>query len=230
MEKIKLNATMRTDLGKSGSKQLRKRGLVPAIVYRGGKQGRSVQIGNKELWKALHTEAGGNAIITLDILSDEKHVKKTVIVQEIQVDPVNEKVVHVDFHEISLKEKLKVNVSVNVKGEAVGVKEQEGVLTQVLWKIEVECLPQNLPHEIEVDLSKLENIDDTIFVKNLSVGKGVEVLDNPEESIVVAVPPTAEEIEPVVSEAEAVAAVEATEEKPEDEAEDKTTDTEPPEK
>ncbi|MFH1394748.1 MAG: 50S ribosomal protein L25 [Candidatus Omnitrophota bacterium] len=191
MEKIKLNATMRTDLGKSGSKHLRKNGLIPAIVYKAGKQGLNVQIDNKELWKALHTEAGGNAIINMDILKDEKRVKKTVIVQDLQIDPVNDKVMHVDFHEISLKEKLKVKIPVNIKGEGVGVKEQEGVLTQVLWEIEVECLPTAIPEHIDVHIDEL-HIGEAIHIKDMTFSQEIAVLEEPDQVVVSVSVPEAE--------------------------------------
>src|SRR4030042_5559401 len=116
----------------------------------------------------------------------------------------------------------------NFIGEAPVVKDLGGILVTNKNEVEVECLPQDLPHEIVVDLSGLAKIDDTILVKDLSVSAGVELLDNPEESIVVVTPPAEEEVDPVVSEAEAVAAVEATEEKPEGEEEAKATETETP--
>ena len=135
MEKIQLAADIREDLGKSASKHLRKTGKVPAVVYKDGKVGANIHVDTKDLWHALHTEAGENAIITLEISGKEKPVKKTVIVKEIQADPINEKFLHVDFHEISLKDKLKVKVPVAVKGEAVGVKEDEGILAQHFWEL-----------------------------------------------------------------------------------------------
>ncbi|MFC1643873.1 50S ribosomal protein L25, partial [Candidatus Omnitrophota bacterium] len=132
MEKVTLKAVPRENFGKGASKHLRKEGLIPSVVYKGGKQGANIQVDNKDLWHALHTEAGENAIITMDISGGEKSTSKTVIVKEIQLDPLSDKIVHVDFHEISLKEKLKVKVPVAVKGEPVGVKEEEGVLAQLI--------------------------------------------------------------------------------------------------
>jgi len=182
MEKIKLKAVVRKDFGKSGCKHLRKIGEIPAVVYRGGKLGANVQIGKKDLWRALHTEAGGNAIISMDITGEEKHLKKTVIVQEIQLDPVSDEVVHVDFHEISLKEKLKVKVPVVAKGEAVGVKEEEGVLAQVVWEIEMECMPTAIPDEITVNVEGL-HIGDALHIKDVEFPQDVHVLDDPEKVI-----------------------------------------------
>ncbi len=159
MEKIVLKAATREGLGKGACKQLRKEGQIPVVVYKGGKAGINIQVDTKELWKSLHTEAGENAIITLDV-SGEKSVKKTVILREIQHDPLTEAVLHVDFHEISLKDKIKVNVPVTIKGEAVGVKDNEGVLSQMIWELEVECLPTDIPEHIEVKVDELDINDD----------------------------------------------------------------------
>jgi len=224
MEKIDLPAQIRqTDLAPNA---LRRQGFIPAVVYGKGEDPMSLMITLNDFQKAYKI-AGETTIINLQL---PEGIPKMVLIKDVQISPDKGDYIHIDFYQIKAGEKLRVAIPLKFIGEAPVVKDFDGIIITNKNEIEVECLPQNLPHEIEVDLSKLENIDDTIFVKNLSVGKGVEVLDNPEESIVVAVPPTAEEIEPVVSEAEAVAAVEATEEKPEDEAEDKTTDTEPPEK
>ena len=138
MEEIRVETLSRTETGKNVCKQIRKEGFVPAVVYGKGKESQSIQVNIKDLWNALHTEAGGNAIITLDISGGGKRSTKTVIVQETQTDPIRENIIHVDFHEISMTEKIKVKVPVSLKGEAVGVKEEDGVLNQVLWEIEVE--------------------------------------------------------------------------------------------
>jgi len=201
MEKIILKGIVRKDFGKSGCKQVRKAGSIPAIVYKSGKTGVSVQVEKRDLWKALHTEAGENAIINMNITGDEKILKKTVIVQEIQVDPVSDEVVHVDFHEISLKEKLKVKVPVVAKGEAVGVKEEEGVLTQVIWEIEIECMPAAIPEHIIVHVDNL-HVGDAIHIKDVEFPQDIHVLEDPEKVVVSVHIPKVEEEEPEVSEEE----------------------------
>ena len=201
MEKVILKATLREDFGKEACKQLRKRGRIPGVTYKEGKKALSVHVDDKDLWHALHTEAGENAIITMDISGGEKEVKKTVIVRELQNDPINEKFVHVDFHEISLKDKLKVKVPITIKGEAVGVQEESGVLTQEAWELEVECLPTEIPEHIEVHVEELR-IGDSIYVKDIEAPKDVVVLDDPEHIVVSVIPPKLEEEVPEEEEAE----------------------------
>jgi len=192
MEKITLKATLREELGKSACKHLRHEGCIPAIVYKGGGEGIPVYVDNKELWHALHTEAGENAIITLDISGGKKSEKKTVMVQEKQTDPINEQFIHVDFHEISLTEIIKVKVPVTVKGEAAGVKEEDGVLNQAMWEIEVECKAMEVPEHIYVQVDDLK-IGDAIHVKEVVVPDGVKVMDDPEQMVVSVNPPHVEE-------------------------------------
>lgn len=194
MEKVTLNAVQREHLGKGACKQLRKEGMIPAVVYKGGKEGMVIQVDSKELWKALHTEAGENAIIEMKIKSGDKTSKKTVIVQEKQRDPVTDVFLHVDFHEISLKEKLKVKVPVSTKGEPVGVKEDKGILSQTIWEIEVECLPTEIPEHVDVKVEELR-IGDSIHVKDITIPGDIVILDDPEKVIVSVIPPKAEEVE-----------------------------------
>jgi large subunit ribosomal protein L25 len=194
MEKINLEALVRKETGKSAAKHVRQNDMVPAIVYKDGESGSSVKVGRKELLKALHTEAGLNAIITLEIADGDAVDTRTVIVKETQIDPLTDMVLHVDFHEISLEEKINVNIPVTVKGEAVGVTEEDGVFAQALWEIEVECLPTDIPEKIEVNVEALR-IGDAIHVKDLSVPEGVVILEDEDQVVVSVHVPEAEETE-----------------------------------
>jgi len=195
MEKIVLNAQLRETYGKGGCKKLRREGLIPCVVYKEGKETVNVQVDTKDLWHAVHSKAGENAIITMNIDGDKKD-NRTVIVKEIQHDPLNDKFVHVDFHEISLKEKIKVKVPILAKGEAVGVVEEKGILTQIMWEIEVECLPTAIPEHIEVHVNELK-IGDAIHVKEMEIPQDVVVLADAEQVVLsVNAPKEEEEEEP----------------------------------
>jgi large subunit ribosomal protein L25 len=200
MEKITLKASVREASGKSSAKRIRKEGQIPAVVYKDGNEGLSVKVDMKELWQVLHTEAGSNVIITMEIDGKEKAETKTVIIKETQVDPLNDKFLHVDFHEISLEEKLTVKVPVELKGEAPGVTEEEGVLTQVLWELEVECLPTDIPEHIDINVEALR-IGDAIHVADLALPAGVTALEEREQVVVsVHAPQAEEEAEEVIGE------------------------------
>jgi large subunit ribosomal protein L25 len=196
MEKIILKAEVRESTGKDACKHLRRDGKIPAVVYKEGKKALSVQVESKDLWHVLHTDAGENAIITMDI-SGDKATKKTVIVQETQHDPLNDKFLHVDFHEISMKEALKVKVPIHLKGEAIGVTEESGILNQIIWEIEVECLPTSIPERIEIIVEELK-IGDAVHIQEVTPPEGVKILGDPEDVVVTVTPPQAEEEEEAV--------------------------------
>lgn len=206
MEKVLLKASVREGLGKSSCKHLRKEGLIPCVVYMSGDKGLNIQVNSKELWLALHTSAGENAIITMDISGGKKKAEKTVMIKEIQQHPVNEKFVHVDFQEISLSETLRVKVPVAVKGEAPGVKEDGGVFNLVLWEIEVECLPTAIPEHIDVHVENLR-INESIHLKDLPVPEGLTFVGDHEQVVVSVTPPKAEK-EEVAPEAAVEGAIE----------------------
>ncbi|MBU3911723.1 MAG: 50S ribosomal protein L25 [Candidatus Omnitrophica bacterium] len=179
MEFVELHSSLREGKGKEISKKLREENLVPGVVYKKGEETLSLKIDRRSLAKALHTDAGENVIIKLNIEGAKKKKERTVIVKDVQKDPVKDHLLHIDFQEISLTEKLKVKVRIIAKGEAVGVKQDKGVLQHVLWEAECECLPTNIPEKIEVDVASLK-IGDSIHIKDIVLSEGVKVLENPE--------------------------------------------------
>ena len=185
MANVILKAQVRTETGKRVAKDLRNQGLVPANVYKGSKGAVSLQVIKKDLREVLSTKAGENVIITLKISGATDAQDKTVLIKEIQREPIMDEILHVDFGEISLTEMLEVNVPLVSKGEAVGVKVDDGVLEHIMWELQVECLPTNIPEKIDVDVSDMK-IGDSIFVKNIVAPEGVKIL-NDGELIVVSV-------------------------------------------
>lgn len=179
MDFVELQADIREGKGKELNKKLREEGLVPAVVYKKGEDTVNLKIDRKTLTKALHTEAGENVIIKLHIDGAKKRKERTVIFKDIQRDPIKDCLLHVDFQEISLTETLRVKVRIAPKGEAVGVKQEDGVLQHVLWEVEVECLPTNIPEKIDVDISGLK-VGDAIHVRDIKVPEGVKILEEPE--------------------------------------------------
>lgn len=194
MGKVELKAKVRRLFGKGGCRQLRRKGIVPGVVYKQGEEGDDLEIERNDLWHVLHTGAGENAIITMKISdeSNEEEYERTVILQEVQLDPINNDFIHVDFHEISLKDKLQVNVPIEIKGEAVGVTEDQGVLSQILWELEVECLPTEIPESLTVHVNELR-IGDAIHVKEMEVPEELEVLTELDHVVVSVNPPSMEE-------------------------------------
>lgn len=180
-------------------RQVRKQGFVPGVVYGQGMKSLSISVDYK-LFKKVYSEAGENAVIELEI--DGK--KYNVLVKEVQLDPVRDTFLHVDFYQINMKEKTVVSIPLVLEGEVALVKSGEAILNKSMDEVEVECLPGDMPSEIKVDLSVLKTLDDSIYVKDLKVSDNVTILSEPEESIVSLSEPRAEEVEtPVEAPAEA---------------------------
>jgi large subunit ribosomal protein L25 len=193
MEELILEAALRQDIGTNRSKNLRGKGFIPAVIYKEGKAAQPITISSGELIRLLHQHRLENAIINLKI-KDEKSTKaRPCLVKEIQHDPVHGNVIHVDFNEISLTKAIKVNVPVAAKGDAVGVKQDGGSLEVILWNIEIECLPTNIPEEIAVDVTNLK-IGDSIHVKDITVPDGVKVLNDPDATVLHVVAPMKKEV------------------------------------
>jgi len=219
MEKINLKAKIREELGKEAVKKLRGQGLVPAVVYK-GKKSLSIKVQARELFEVIHTKAGENVLVNLQV--ESKKSTQSAIIKEIQYHPVRGDVLHVDFNEISLTEALVVKVPIAVKGEAEGIKEG-GVVEHVLWEIEVECLPTEIPENIPVDVTPLK-IGDSILVKELKVPKNVKILTDLSATVISLKVPHVEEAE-VAAPEEAMAEPEVImEKKPKEEEEEAGTE------
>lgn len=203
MGKITLNAQIREDTGKSASRRLRNNYMVPAVVYKQAEKTLLIQVKTTDFIHILHTAAGENAIITLKIAPSVKTKSssaiKTVIIKEIQYHPTKENILHIDFQEISLTEKITVKVPIVLKGEAVGVKTEGGILEQMTKELEIECLPTKIPEKIEFNIEAMK-IGDIVHVKELEIPADVKVLVDSEQAVVSVSPPKVEEV-PVAEEA-----------------------------
>ena len=199
METIPLAAKPRTEVGKKATKQTRRQGKVPAILYGHGMKPLSLEVGVRDLYVALHTRAGENVVISLKV-DGVKLKESTCRIKEIQHNPVTDEIAHVDFTVISLTEKITVKVPLVVEHaeEAAGVKEG-GILDVVHHEIEVECLPTQIPEKIEVNVKEMK-IGDAIHRRDLVIPTGVECKLPPEE-VVVSLHPPAKEAEAPTEEA-----------------------------
>jgi len=201
MEQIVLEASLREEIGKSKLRSLRRLGFIPAVVYGEGKKTNAIKVDRKSFLRLIHEHHIENAIMSLRVSDNDKKAKDTtVIIKELQRDPVHDDIIHIDFNQISLTEEIKVKVPITTKGEPVGVKQEGGSLEHVLWELEIECLPTQIPEKIEIEVSELK-IGDAILVKDLSVPKEIKVLQDSEQVVVsVAAPVKEEEIAPAVEE------------------------------
>ncbi len=188
MDKVKLEAKNRQEKGKKTNKS-RREGLIPAIVYGRGVESLNIWITALDFRKLLK-KSGESTIINLEI--DGKN-GRNVIIQEIQRDPVSYKIIHLDFYQVRMDEEIETEVELVFVGESPAVKEFGGILIKNIDKLEVKCLPADLPSHIDVDVSSLKTFDDHITVGDLKIGKGVKLELEPETVIAIVTPPRSEE-------------------------------------
>jgi len=192
MEEIFLDAELREQTGRGKVKDLRDAGFLPAVVYSQGHDALAIKILRGTLLKLMHQHHLENTIINLKIKDDKPAKGRPCLVKEIQHHPVSEEIIHVDFIEISLSKAIKVNVPIEIKGEAVGVKQEGGSLEHLLWEIEVECLPTNIPKNIQVDITALK-MGESIYVKDIVLPEGTKALNDPAAIVLHVIAPMKEE-------------------------------------
>jgi large subunit ribosomal protein L25 len=208
---ISLSVKARKELGKK-VKNLRKKGILPAVLYGPKIKNLNLEIDLKEFEK-VYQEAGESSLISLEI----ERKKLPVLIHEVQRDPLTEKPIHIDFYQPSLKEEIEAMVPLIFEGESRVVKELGGTLVKSISELKVKALPQNLPHEIRVEVSQLETFEDKIFIKDLKLPEGIKILRPGEEILAFVSPPekVEEELEKPIE--EKVEEVEKIERKPKEE-------------
>jgi len=180
MEGIALKATARDIVGKK-TRFLRREGITPTHIFGHNLKSLALQCNTDELRRVI-ARVGMTALFSLGI-DGEKRPRK-VLIREIQNDPLGRQILHVDFYQIEMTEKLKVDVPIILGGEAPAMKVKGRSLHQSLTSLNIECLPDKLPHEIEVDLSLLTELGQSIHVKDLGLSTDITVINDPEQLIV----------------------------------------------
>jgi len=196
----------RTEMGKNESRRLRASGRVPGIVYGMNRPPFSVAVSPRSLEEILRLESGRNTIFRLSLAGQDQ--TRAVMIKELQRDPVTERMVHVDFVRVDLEKSVKVNVPIRLLGTAVGVKSEGGIVEFITRQVEVECLPEEIPEHLDVDVSEL-HVNQHASVADLAVGAKVKVLADPQAIVVVIAAPRAEEVPAAAAEAAAAPAAAA---------------------
>ena len=209
-----LEAVTRQTFGKNETRRLRRDGRIPAIVYGGAAKkkngnGTPISFDPKVLMRIINSESGINTIIGLTVDGGKS---TQVLVKDYQLDPIGNHLLHVDFYRVAMDRVIRVSVPVTLKGEAVGVKQEGGLLDFVNREVEVECLPADIPEHLEVDVSELM-IGQGVRLREVIEGVKWTPISSPDVLLVHVVAPKAEvEEEPeVVAEGEAGAEGEAAE-------------------
>jgi large subunit ribosomal protein L25 len=202
-DKIKLQVTQRSLTGRK-IKKLRQKGILPANIYGKDIKSLSIELPLKD-FKAAFAQAGETSII--ELLVDKETKPRPVLIHNVHLHPVTDAFLHADFHQVDLTKKVTVNIPIELKGEAPAVS-KGGVLLQLIDEVEVEALPTDLPDKFELEVSKLEEIGQSISLKELKLSDKVKLMiENLDELVVKIEEPTKEEEKPEIKPEEGEAAL-----------------------
>ena len=190
MATLKLEVEKRKIFGRK-VKRLRREGLLPANIYGKKIKSLAVQLSEKD-FLGVYKEAGETSIVDLKVKGEKK--SRPVLIANLQTDPVTDRPLHVDFHQVVLTEKTTATIPIELSGEAPAVAQKLGILVQQINELEVEALPKDLPEKFVVDTSSLIQVDDAILVKDIRVDKKkVEIKVDGNRIVAKIEPPTKEE-------------------------------------
>jgi large subunit ribosomal protein L25 len=196
MAEFTLKAIAREDTGKGAARRSRASGKVPGILYGRGLDPVPLEVDRREFVTALHTDAGMNVLLDIEV----NGTNTLALTRELQRDPVRGTLLHADFVKVDRTQAIEIDVPVNIVGESPGQKEG-GVLEQPLHRLQVRCLPTDVPESVEADISRL-GIGDSLRVSDLATGRDFQILNDPDAVVVsIAAPISEEELEAMEAEA-----------------------------
>jgi large subunit ribosomal protein L25 len=198
MEEILLRAEARKGTGKGVARKLRKEGSIPAVLYGQGVESVPIKISAKE-WDTLMRRVRKNVILTMELHGDAGTENRPVMIKNIQPGYLGDDVCHIDFLQVSMERIIEIEIPIHLTGTAKGVTDG-GIVEQHLRSIMVECLPTQIPEQIEIDVTDLD-IGDSIHVNDISLA-GVKLLEHTDVAVVTIIHPEAEEKPVAVEEIE----------------------------
>ena len=208
MSELTLKVRQRDELGKNANRRLRNDGQVPAVVYGLERDPISIRVADREIFDLLR-KGGDNAVFLLEMEGTDQ--KRHAMIRDLQVHPITGKMVHIDFQRINMEETVRVAVPIEVVGTPLGVKNEGGMVEFATREVEVECLPNLIPQQLELDISEL-HLGQHLEAKDLAMPDGVELQEEPSRVIVTV---TLARIEMTEAEEEAAELLEAELEEPE---------------
>lgn len=200
MKQVELKVSERSDFGSPEARRMRRQGLIPGVLYGGGRESVALSVEEKELRQAL---GHGHSNVILNLTFKDKSKSHAAILKEYQSDPVTGSLVHLDFIEVSMDQPIESTVHIQLVGTAIGLRDG-GIMDHAHREVHIRCLPTDIPSEIECDVEAL-NIGDSVRVSDLKAPAGVEILDDPETMIAAMMAPKLVVEEAVEEEAAAAA-------------------------
>ncbi len=210
-----LTAEVREETGSGPSGRYRKEELIPAVLYGREVEPKNLLLDVHEISELLREGARGNVLVDLQLASDDE--KRQVLIKDADLDPVTSELLHVDLHQVSPEDRVQVKVPVKLTGESPGVEQEDGILDKPIRTLRIDCQASEIPPQIEVSIAEME-IGDKIFVEDIEVAAGVDILTDPQRVVVSVQPP--EEFDLEVTPAAGVGLIEETVEEALEEAEE----------
>jgi large subunit ribosomal protein L25 len=198
MSEITIEVQSREGVGKNENRRLRGAGAVPGVLYGGGKDTVTIQINRKSLVESIKQGGGGNTIFVLKLAGTAQ--SRHAMIRDLQVDPVTRHVMHVDFQRIVMTEKIRVKVEVHPVGLAYGVKNDGAILDFPTREVEIECLPADIPHALDLDVTEL-HVNHHLEAKDLTIPAGVTLITERDKVLVSCVYSKAEQVAEPTAEA-----------------------------
>ncbi|MBI4599402.1 50S ribosomal protein L25 [Candidatus Uhrbacteria bacterium] len=187
-QSLALAALVRSETGKQ-TESVRNAGRVPGVVYGGGGENENISLAYNE-FERVYREAGESSLIDLSV---GQGLPVKTLIHDVQFSPTTSRISHVDFFRVTMTEKLTTAVHFEFVGESKAVKEQGAILVKNISEVDIRCFPQDLVAHITVDLSALENLEDSITMHDIAIPPGIEILHHdPTDTIVIATPPVSE--------------------------------------
>lgn len=181
MSETELRVARRESRGKNHNRRLRQQGLIPAVVYGGDKEPLAIQVERRTLQELLRHSESDNVIFLLRLEGTQQ--SRHTMIRDLEIDPIRREILHVDFQRVSMDEKVRVQVPIELVGIPEGVKNEDGAIDFVTREVEVECLPGSIPNEIEIDVSGL-HVGQHLEIGALKMPAGVTLLEEPDRVIV----------------------------------------------
>ena len=192
MEKIELKTTIRKTVGNGPARELRRQGMIPAVLYGPKAETTMLSVVIRDFENILKFGNMGQLLLNL-VIENGKKQSKTAMIKELQTQPVSGALLHVDFYEVAMDQKIRVSIPVVTKGEAVGV-DLGGILQIVRHEVDVFCYPNDIPESIEVDISNME-VGDSLHIGDISLDETIELADEANFTVVTVLSPKVEEEE-----------------------------------
>jgi large subunit ribosomal protein L25 len=181
MSELTLEVQKRETKGKNSNRQLRAQGRIPAVLYGGGRESVPLEVDRKTVLDLLKKAGSENAVFLLKL--GETGKERHAMIRDLQIDPLQRHIVHIDFQRIEMSQKVRVEVHVEVEGVPYGVKNEAGILDFVTRALHVECLPGDIPQHIKLDVSAL-HVGQHVEARQLELPPGVTLLEDPARVIV----------------------------------------------